>query len=88
MVSMNDAAVVELHDTVAVPEFTTLLGVMAPQVSPAGGVSVRLTVPEKPFKPVTVIVDEAEEPAFTAAGLEAAIVKSAAKLNVKVAVAV
>lgn len=88
MVSVNDAAVVELQDTVAVPEFTTELGVIAPHVSPAGAVSVRLTVPAKPFRPVTVIVDVAEEPALTALGLEAVIVKSAARLNVKVAVAV
>jgi hypothetical protein len=57
-------------------------------VRPAGAMSVRLTVPTKPFKAVTVIVEVAEEPALTAAGLVAVIVKSAAALNVKVAVAV
>jgi len=75
---VNEVAVVELQDTVAVPEPTTLLGVIAPHVRPAGAESVRLTVPAKPFKAVTVIVDIAEEPALTAAGLVAAIVKSAA----------
>jgi len=53
-------AVVELQDTVAVPEPVTLLGVMAPQVSPAGTVSVRDTTPEKPFTAVTVIVEAAD----------------------------
>jgi hypothetical protein len=86
--SVNEAAVVELQDTVAVPEPTMLLGVIMPQVRPAGTVSVKLTVPVKPFRAVTVIVDIADEPALTAAGLVAAIEKSAARLNVKVAVEV
>jgi hypothetical protein len=46
-------------------------------------VSVSDTVPVKPFTAVTVIVDVAETPAFTAAGEVAAIVKS---VTVKVAV--
>ncbi len=83
-VSVNVPAVVELHDTVAVPEPVTLVGVIAPQVNPACGVSVRLTTPAKPLRAVIVIVDVADWPAFTAAGELAAIVKST-KLNVAVA---
>jgi hypothetical protein len=75
---------VELHETVAVPEFVTLVGVIAPQVRLAGTVSVRLTMPVKPFSAATVIVEVAETPAFTAAGEVAAIEKS---VTVKVAVA-
>jgi hypothetical protein len=52
-------AVVELQDTVAVAGNggVTLSGVIAPQVRPAGTVSVNATVPAKPFTPVTVIVE-------------------------------
>jgi hypothetical protein len=75
---------VELHETVAVPEFVTLVGVIAPQVRLAGTVSVRLTVPVKPFSASTVIVEVAETPALTAAGEVAVIEKS---VTVKVAVA-
>jgi hypothetical protein len=53
-------AAVELQATVAVPEPVTLVGVIAPQVSPAAGVSVRLTTPAKPFRAVTVIVEVAD----------------------------
>jgi hypothetical protein len=83
---MNVPAVVELQDTVAVAGNggITLSGVMAPQVKPAGIVSVNATVPAKPFRAPTVIVEVAEEPALTAAGEVAAIVKST---KVKVAVA-
>ncbi len=64
----------------------TLAGLIAVQVRPAGrGVSDKPTVPAKPFTEVTVIVETADEPAFTAAGEVAAMVKST---NVKVAVAV
>ena len=85
---MNVAAVVELHDRVAVPEFTMPLGVIAPHVRSEGAVSVRLTDPAKPFMPVTVIVDVADEPALTGAGLVAVNVKSGTKVIEKVAVAV
>jgi hypothetical protein len=74
---------VELQATVAVPEFVTLVGVIAPQVRLAGTVSVRLTVPVKPFTAVTVIVEVADVPTVTAAGEVAEIVKS---LTVNVAV--
>ena len=50
----------ELHATVAVPELVTLVGLIAPQVRPAGGVSVRLTTPVKPFRAVTVMVEVAD----------------------------
>ena len=73
----------ELQETVAVPEFVTLLGVMAPQLRLAGTVSVRLTVPVNPFRAATVIVDIAEVPTVTAAGDVADTVKS---VTVKVAV--
>ncbi len=78
-------ATVALQDTVAVPEPVIVPGVMAPQVRPAGTVSVRVTTPANPFTAVIVIVEEADWPALTAAGEEAAIVKST-KLKVAVAV--
>ena len=53
-------ATVALQETVAVPEPVTVLGVMAPQVNPAGTVSVRVTTPAKPLTAVTVIVDTAD----------------------------
>ena len=59
-VRVNVPAVVELQATVAVPEPVTLDGVIAPQVSPAGGVSVRLTTPAKPFSAVIVMVEVAD----------------------------
>jgi len=74
---------VELQETAAVPEPVTLVGLIAPQVRFAGTVSVRLTVPANPLTAVTVIVEVADTPAFTAAGEVAAIVKS---VTVKVAV--
>jgi hypothetical protein len=74
---------VELHETVAVPELVTLVGVIAPQVRFAGTVSVRLTVPVNPLRAATVMVEVAATPALTAAGEVAAIEKS---LTVNVAV--
>lgn len=65
-----------MHESVAVPEPVTLVGVNAPHVSPAGTVSVRLTTPVNPFTAVTVMVEDAEEPAGTEAGDVAAMVKS------------
>lgn len=66
----------ELQATVAVPELVTLVGVIAPQVRLAGTVSVRLTVPVKPLRAVTVMVEVADTPAFTAAGEVAVMLKS------------
>jgi hypothetical protein len=77
------AAIAELQETVAVPEPVTLVGVIAPQVRLAGTVSVRLTVPANPLSAVIVMVEVAEVPTVTAAGEDAAIVKSR---NVNVAV--
>jgi hypothetical protein len=59
-VTANVPAVVELQETVAVPDPVTLVGVIAPQVRPAAGVSVRETTPAKPFSAVIVIVDVAD----------------------------
>ena len=80
-------AIVELQDTVAVPDPVTVLGVIVPQVNPAGTVSVKVTVPAKPPCEVMVIVDVADIPVFTEAGELAVIAKSCAALKVKVAVA-
>jgi len=74
---------VELHATVAVPEFVTLVGVIAPQVRFAGTVSVSDTVPVNPLTAATVMVEVADVPTVTAAGEVAAIVKS---VTAKVAV--
>ncbi len=60
----------------AVPEFVTLVGEIAPQLKLVGTVSVRDTVPVKPFTAETVIVEVAEVPAWTAAGEVADMVKS------------
>ena len=73
----------ELHATVAVPEFVTLVGVIAPQVRFAGTVSVSDTVPVNPLTAATVMVEVADVPTVTAAGEVAAIVKS---VTAKVAV--
>ena len=60
----------------AVPEPVTLLGVMLPQVSPDGTVSVRVTVPPNWFTELTVTVAMAELPALAGPGELADIVKS------------
>lgn len=81
-------AVLELQDRVAVPVggTVTLDGVMAPQVKPAGTVSVRLTVPLKDPIALTVIVEVADAPTVTADG-EVAVIEKSETLKVKVAVA-
>ena len=78
------AATVALQDTVAVPDPAMLVGVIAPQVSPDGIVSVRVTMPAKPFSAAIVIVELGDCPTFTGAGEEAVIVKLT-KLNVALA---
>ena len=60
----------------AVPDPVTLLGLINPQVSPDGTVSVSDTVPEKPFSAATVMVDVLDTPTLSAAGEVAVIVKS------------
>lgn len=87
-VSVRVPVVLELQETVAVPEPATLVGVMAPHVRPAGTVSVRDTAELNPFCAVTVIVEVADCPAFTAVGEVAAMVKSGAPPMLNVAVAV
>jgi len=74
---------VELQDNVAAPALIMLLGVIAPQVRFAGTMSVNATVPVNPFRAVTVIVEVAEVPAWTAAGEVAETEKS---VTMKVAV--
>jgi len=67
-----------VHDKVEVPDPVTLVGVRV-HVRPVEGATVaaRLTVPLKPFRAVTVIVEVPEAPAriVTVVGL-AAMVKS------------
>jgi len=69
--------VVELQAVVAVPEPVMLDGVMLPQVRPDEAVSVRLTVPVKPFRAVTVIVVVADVPMVTGVEGVVEIAKSA-----------
>lgn len=57
--SVKEPAVLEVQETVAVPEPVTPLGVMVPHVSPAGTVSVSDTDDAKPFSAATVIVEVA-----------------------------
>ncbi len=87
--TVNVPAVVELQDNVAVAGDggrVTLAGLIALHVSPLGnGVSDSETVPANPLTAVTVIVETAEAPEFTAAGDVAVMVKSV-KVNVAVAV--
>lgn len=53
-------------------------GIIAPQVSPDGTVSLRVTVPVKPLRAVTVTVDVVDWPALTGVGVDAKMLKSAA----------
>jgi len=78
-------ATLAAHETVALPEPVTLVGVTAPHVRPDGRESLRLTAPANPFTAAIVIVEFAEEPALTGVGEDAAIVKST-KLKAAVAV--
>jgi len=84
IVKVYVAAIVELQDTAAVPEFVTLRGVIAPHDRLAGTVSVRVTVPVNPFIADMVIVEVADVPTVTAAGEVAETLKS---VTVNVAVA-
>ena len=77
-------AAAPLQEAVAVPDPVMLAGLIAPQVRPVGGLSVRLTVPVNPFTAVTVTVDIAETPTSAAEGELAEMVKSS-KVNVAVA---
>ncbi len=53
-------ATLALHDTPAVPDPVTLAGAIAPQVSPTGTLSVRLTMALKWFNAVIVMVEVAD----------------------------
>jgi hypothetical protein len=64
------------HETVALPEPVTLLGVIESQTRPEGTMSARVTFPAKPFKAFTVIVEVAETPTLTRPGDVAIITKS------------
>ncbi len=66
-----------MQDIIAVPDPVRLAGAIAPQLSPDGTASVRVTVPVKPFWPVMVIVELADWPVLTVLGEVAEIVKSA-----------
>src|SRR5207247_931829 len=77
MVSVYVPAMLELQETVAVPEPVMLDGLIGLQFSPEGTESVRLTVPVNPFRAMMVIVDWAEVPTVVAGGDDAAMEKSA-----------
>src|SRR2546425_11273926 len=75
-VSVYVPAAVALQDTVAVPEPVKLVGVITPQVNPAGREEVSETVPAQWFSAVTVTVEMAETPTSIEAGDEMERVKS------------
>lgn len=83
--TLSEPGLAEVQDRVAVPEPVTLLGVIAPQVRPAGTVSVRETSPEKPFKAEIAMVEVELTPVLTADGEVAEIEKSAAFAKANVA---
>jgi len=68
-----------------VPGLVIEVGVIVPHVRPEGTVSLKLTVPAKPFTVATAIVDVAEDPALADVGDVADMVKS---WNRNIAVAV
>jgi hypothetical protein len=68
---------VEVQETVAVPEPVMLLGEIELQLSPLGTVSVREIIPVKPFSAVSVIVDIWDCTVLVGAGEDAMIEKSA-----------
>ena len=65
-----------LQETVAVPDPVMVVALMLPQVSPLGGLSVNVTAAVNPLRAVIVIVVVADWATRTAAGVEAATVKS------------
>jgi hypothetical protein len=85
IVNVKLPTTVALQETVALPEPPFIvLGVITLQVKPEGTVSVKATVPVKPFDAPTVMVEMADDPTFTSAGEVEAVVKS---WNLNVAVA-
>ena len=67
---------VELQETLAVPELVTLVCEIGVQFRPVGMESVRLMVPVKPFTELMDIVEVAGMLASTGPGEVAAILKS------------
>jgi hypothetical protein len=67
---------VAVQETVAVPEPAMLLGVIAPQLSPLGMVSVRDTAPVKPPIAAIVMVEVGDWPTLDGAGEDPWIEKS------------
>ena len=70
-----------MHDRVAPPEPVTLVGATLHEVL----LVVRLTTPEKPWRPVTVIVDVPALPAFTVTLVGLALIVKSWTVNVTVA---
>ena len=64
-----------MQEIVAVPDPVMVVGVIVPQLTPVGTVSVRVTVPVKWLMEEIVIVDVVEEPMFVG-GVVEVIVKS------------
>ena len=58
------------------PDAVTLVGLIAPQVRPDGGLSVRETMPLKWLIGVILMVEMTEVPALTGAGEDANVLKS------------
>ena len=65
-----------LQETVAVPEVVTLVGLIPPQASPLGTVSVRPTAPLNPLIAIALIVEVSEAPTGAVAGVDADTLKS------------
>jgi len=65
-----------VQETVAVPELVMVLGEIVLQLSPVGMVSVRDTIPVKPFRAVIVMVEVGDWPTLAWAGEEPSIEKS------------
>lgn len=61
---------------VAVPEPTMLVGLIVPQFSPVGIVSVRVTVPPNPLRAAIVAVVVPLDPALMVIGVVEMMVKS------------
>ena len=76
MVRVYVPAIVELQETLAVPELVRLLGEIGLQFRPVGIESVRLIIPVKPFMELMDIPEVAGILASTGTGEFAAILKS------------
>jgi hypothetical protein len=81
IVTVKVPAVLELHESVAVPEPDIVPGLNGLQLRPAcSEVTESDTVPVKPV-PATVMVEATNWPAFTAAG-EVALIAKSRKVNI------